>query len=38
LAGINIDSIDNFIFKEPNSITVKDPSNFKVKKTEDEPL
>jgi uncharacterized protein (DUF1501 family) len=37
-AGINIDSIDNLALKgkEPNSITVKDPSNFKVKKTEDE--
>jgi uncharacterized protein (DUF1501 family) len=37
-AGINIDSIDNLALKgkEPNSITIKDPSNFKVKKSDDE--
>jgi len=33
-AGINIDTIDNLALKglEPNSITVKDPNRFKVKK------
>jgi uncharacterized protein (DUF1501 family) len=37
-AGINIDSIDNLALKgkAPNSITVKDPSNFKIKKSEDD--
>ncbi|MBC7523045.1 MAG: DUF1501 domain-containing protein [Flavobacterium sp.] len=32
-AGINLDSIDNLALKgiEPNSITVKNPSNFKIK-------
>lgn len=37
-AGINIDSIDNLALKGkvPNSITVKDPSNFKIKKSEDD--
>ncbi len=35
-AGINLDSIDSLSLKgqEPNSITVKNPSNFKVKNTD----
>ncbi|MFT7351736.1 MAG: hypothetical protein ACI9XR_001495 [Flavobacterium sp.] len=37
-AGINIDSIDNLALKgkEPNSITIKDLSNFKVRKSDEE--
>ncbi|MCW2121091.1 DUF1501 domain-containing protein [Flavobacterium sp. 7A] len=38
IAGINIDSTDNLSLKgqEPNSITVKDPNNFKIKKNKSE--
>ena len=37
-AGINIDSIDNLSLKgdSPNSITVKDPDRFKIKKQKEE--
>jgi uncharacterized protein (DUF1501 family) len=37
-AGINLDSIDNLSLKgkQPNSITVKDPNRFKVRKDSDE--
>lgn len=37
-AGINIDSIDNLSLKgdNPNSITVKDPDRFKIKKQKEE--
>ncbi|KQB43185.1 Twin-arginine translocation pathway signal sequence domain protein precursor [Flavobacterium daejeonense] len=37
-AGINIDSIDNLSLKgdNPNSITVKDPDRFRIKKTKEE--
>ncbi|WP_310554524.1 DUF1501 domain-containing protein [Flavobacterium sp.] len=38
--GINIDSIDNLALKgqEPNSITVKDPSRFKIKSDADDNI
>ncbi|MEC4048537.1 DUF1501 domain-containing protein [Flavobacterium sp. SUN046] len=39
-AAINIDSIDNLALKgmEPNSITVKDPNRFKIKKNKEEEV
>ncbi|WP_366184723.1 DUF1501 domain-containing protein [Flavobacterium ovatum] len=38
IAGINIDSTDNLSLKgkEPNSITVKDPTRFKIKKDKED--
>jgi uncharacterized protein (DUF1501 family) len=40
IAGINIDSTDNLSLKgkEPNSITVKDPTRFKIKKDKEDNL
>ncbi|MGA9637379.1 DUF1501 domain-containing protein [Flavobacterium sp.] len=40
IAGINLDNIDNLSLKgqEPNSITVKDPDKFKIKKNKDETV
>jgi uncharacterized protein (DUF1501 family) len=39
-AGINLDSIDNLALKgqEPNAITVKDPSKFKIKQEGDDTV
>ncbi|WP_432671074.1 DUF1501 domain-containing protein [Flavobacterium sp. SM2513] len=39
-AGINLDSIDNLALKgeEPNSITVKDPSRFKISKNKEQGI
>ncbi len=39
-AGINLDSIDNLALKgeEPNSITVKDPNRYKIKKGKDQGI
>ncbi|WP_418263835.1 DUF1501 domain-containing protein [Flavobacterium faecale] len=38
IAGINIDNTDNLSLKgqEPNSITVKDPNNFKIKRNKED--